>query len=184
MAKCGKVLILYSSHDGHTRTVALRMAERIRASFHCDVCDLHRDEVPDPSGYQGVMIGAAIRYGRYHSVVRHLVDRMHEILNTMPSAFFGINLIARKPEKRQIENNVYTRKFLSRILWRPMQVGIFAGALYYPRYRWLDRIAIQMIMRITGGETDTTKEIVYTDWQQVDAFVDAFCALVQESSKN
>ena len=180
MGKHGKVLILYSSHDGHTRTVALRMADRIRAKGHCDVCDMHHDTLPDPEGYQGIMVGAAIRYGRYHPHVHQLVDRMCDTLNTMPSAFFGINLIARKPEKRQIENNVYTRKFLSRILWRPTMVGIFAGALYYPRYRWLDRIAIQMIMRMTGGETDTTKEVVYTDWEQVDAFADAFYVLVQK----
>ena len=41
---------------------------------------------------------------------------------------------------------------------------MFAGALLYPRYKWIDRVMIQLIMKITGGETDTTKEIEYTDW--------------------
>jgi hypothetical protein len=26
---------------------------------------------------------------------------------------------------------------------------------------------IRLIMKMTGGETDTSKEVVYTDWQQV-----------------
>jgi menaquinone-dependent protoporphyrinogen oxidase len=29
---------------------------------------------------------------------------------------------------------------------------------------------IQLIMRMTGGETDTSKEVEYTDWQQVAKF--------------
>ena len=39
------------------------------------------------------------------------------------------------------------------------KVGVFAGALLYPRYKWIDRVMIQLIMKITNGETDTTKEI-------------------------
>ena len=29
---------------------------------------------------------------------------------------------------------------------------------------------IRLIMKMTGGETDTSKEVVYTDWQQVASF--------------
>ncbi len=32
---------------------------------------------------------------------------------------------------------------------------------------------IQLIMKITGGETDSTKEIEYTDWGKVKAFVES-----------
>jgi menaquinone-dependent protoporphyrinogen oxidase len=48
--------------------------------------------------------------------------------------------------------------------------AVFAGALRYPRYRWYDRFMIRLIMKMTGGETDTRKEVVYTDWQQVSRF--------------
>ena len=49
-------------------------------------------------------------------------------------------------------------------------IAVFAGALRYPRYRWYDRFMIRLIMKMTGGETDTRKEVVYTDWQQVAHF--------------
>ncbi|MBN0595514.1 protoporphyrinogen oxidase, partial [Pseudomonas aeruginosa] len=39
-----------------------------------------------------------------------------------------------------------------------------------PRYSWYDRFMIRLIMKMTGGETDTRKEVVYTDWQQVSRF--------------
>ena len=48
--------------------------------------------------------------------------------------------------------------------------AVFAGALRYPRYRWYDRFMIRLIMKMTGGETDVSKEVVYTDWQQVGRF--------------
>ncbi len=36
---------------------------------------------------------------------------------------------------------------------------------------------IQLIMRMTGGETDTSKEVEYTDWQEVSRFTQDFLAL-------
>lgn len=39
---------------------------------------------------------------------------------------------------------------------------------------------IQLIMRMTGGETDTSKEVEYTDWQQVSSFTQNFSALQYE----
>jgi menaquinone-dependent protoporphyrinogen oxidase len=59
---------------------------------------------------------------------------------------------------------------------------VFAGALRYPRYRWFDRLMIQLIMKMTGGETDTRKEVVYTDWQQVSIFAREIAQLTRTSS--
>lgn len=72
------------------------------------------------------------------------------------------------------QTNVYTRKFLQRIQWQPTQSAVFAGALLYPRYGWFDRMMIRLIMKITGGETDTSKEVEYTDWDKVAAFAREF----------
>ncbi|MDI4702909.1 hypothetical protein MJI37_34760, partial [Salmonella enterica subsp. enterica serovar Cerro] len=43
-------------------------------------------------------------------------------------------------------------------LWRPDYCAVIAGALRYPRYRWYDRLMIKLIMKMSGGETDTSKE--------------------------
>ena len=60
---------------------------------------------------------------------------------------------------------------------------MFAGALRYPRYRWFDRIMIQFIMRMTGGETDTSKEVEYTDWEKVTRFAQDFAVTRQIAAK-
>ncbi len=65
-----------------------------------------------------------------------------------------------------------TREIASYLASELKELGIqvIAGALRYPRYRWYDRFMIKLIMKMSGGETDTRKEVVYTDWEQVANF--------------
>ncbi|BEL92379.1 menaquinone-dependent protoporphyrinogen IX dehydrogenase [Serratia marcescens] len=175
-----KALILYSSRDGQTRAIASYIASKLQDTLRCEVIDLLQAEQVDLNQYQLVMIGASIRYGHFNPVLDKFVKRHAEQLNRMPSAFFAVNLTARKPEKRSPQTNAYTRKFLLTSPWQPKQCAVFAGALRYPRYRWFDRIMIQFIMRMTGGETDTSKEVEYTDWQQVDRFAQEFSQIPYE----
>lgn len=92
------------------------------------------------------------------------------LLNQKRTAFFSVNLTARKSNKDTPQTNVYTRKFLQKTIWKPTNSAVFAGALYYPRYNWFERSMIRFIMKITGGETDISKEIEYTDWEKVKDF--------------
>ncbi|CAM3193975.1 protoporphyrin flavoprotein oxidase [Xenorhabdus nematophila ATCC 19061] len=168
-------LLLYSTQDGQTKKIIMRIAENLRRSgVSCDLRDLAAVKQVNLASYQKVMVGASIRYGHFNSVLHKFVTHHQKQLNQKPTAFFGVNLTARKPEKRTPETNAYVRKFLMKSPWQPDLCEVFAGALLYPRYKWLDRVMIQIIMRMTGGETDTTKEIEYTDWAQVDRFSEMF----------
>ncbi|MEB6338394.1 menaquinone-dependent protoporphyrinogen IX dehydrogenase [Serratia rhizosphaerae] len=169
-----KALILYSSRDGQTHAIASYIANKLQEAMCCDVVDLLQAENVDLGQYQRIMIGASIRYGHFHPALDKFVKRHAERLNQMPSAFFSVNLTARKSDKRSPQTNPYTRKFLLSSPWQPTQCAVFAGALRYPRYRWFDRIMIQFIMRMTGGETDSSKEVEYTDWREVERFAQEF----------
>ncbi|HDJ1440101.1 menaquinone-dependent protoporphyrinogen IX dehydrogenase [Serratia rubidaea] len=169
-----KALILYSSRDGQTHAIASYIASKLQEAMCCDVVDLLQAESVDLGQYQRIMIGASIRYGHFHPALDKFVKRHAERLNHIPSAFFSVNLTARKPDKRSPQTNPYTRKFLLASPWQPKQCAVFAGALRYPRYRWFDRIMIQFIMRMTGGETDSSKEVEYTDWREVERFAQEF----------
>lgn len=169
-----KALVLYSTRDGQTHAISSYIANCLRESGECDVMDLQDVGSIDLSHYSKVMIGASIRYGHFSPLLEKFVKRHIQQLNAMPSAFFSVNLTARKADKRTPQTNAYTRKFLLATPWKPSLCGVFAGALRYPRYRWLDRVMIQLIMRMTGGETDTSKEVEYTDWEQVKQFAKDF----------
>lgn len=163
-----KVIIIYSSCDGQTKKIAEFMAKQLSS----DTVVTSVLEPVDLSDFSHIVIGASIRYGHFDKNLYQFIENNYSILSQKKSAFFGVNLTARKAGKDNPETNVYIRKFLQRIEWKPMLIGVFAGALLYPRYKWFDRIMIQFIMKLTGGETDTTKEIEYTDWEKVSAFVE------------
>lgn len=163
-------LILYSSHDGQTHKIARTIAAHLTDCCECDVVDLRLARDLNLQSYQRVAIGAAIRYGSFAMDLDYFIAQQLEWLHSIPSAFYSVNLTARQPDKRNPSTNAYTRKFLAKTPWRPDLCAVFAGALCYPCYRWFDRFMIQLIMCVTGGETDRTKEVEYTDWQQVFAF--------------
>ena len=168
-----KTLILYSTRDGQTK----KIANYIAGIIHENVDVKSITDMYELANYDRIIIGASIRYGHFNKALYKTLEKHTALLNQKTTAFFGVNLTARKPEKSTPETNVYVRKFLQRITWKPTMSAVFAGALFYPRYNFFDRIMIQLIMRITGGETDPTKEIEYTDWQKVRSFSEAFLQL-------
>ncbi|EOC1053685.1 menaquinone-dependent protoporphyrinogen IX dehydrogenase [Cronobacter sakazakii] len=176
-----KTLILFSTRDGQTREIAFYIASQLQEMGEAvDVVNLHRAEAPDWTQYKKVVIGASIRYGHFHPTLDTFVKQHQQALNALPGAFFSVNLVARKPEKRTPQTNSYTRKFLLNSPWQPDRCAVFAGALRYPRYRWFDRFMIRLIMKMTGGETDTSKEVVYTDWPQVALFAQEIARLSRD----
>lgn len=162
-----KTLILYLSNDGQTKKIAYAIAKD--HTEKSEVINLDKFQ-GDLNNFHKIIIGASIRYGHFNKKLYKFIEQNSDILNQKQSFFFGVNLTARKEGKNTPETNVYIRKFLARIKWKPKGVGVFAGALFYPRYNFFDKKMIQFIMKITGGETDTSKEVEYTDWQKVKEF--------------
>lgn len=179
-----KALILYSSRDGQAREIAARIAQTLAPQQLCDVLDMAETQRVDWPQYDRVLIGASIRYGHFQPVLMQFVTTHQRELQQRVSGFFSVNLTARKADKSTPETNAYTRKFLAQSPWQPDCCAVFAGALRYPRYRWFDRVMIQFIMRMTGGETDTRKEVEYTDWQKVAAFAWDFAQIPGKSLGN
>lgn len=164
-------LMLYSTTDGHTLAICRRLQQVLEQQSHTvTLVSITDDPRVDPAAFDQIVIGASIRYGRHSPAIGDFIRRHAKVLAAKPSAFFSVNLVARKPEKRQADTNPYLKKFLRRITWHPKTLAVFAGKLDYPRYTPIDRAVIRLIMWITGGPTDPTSVVDFTDWQQVEAF--------------
>ena len=175
-----RALLLYSSREGQTKAIVSYIASQIQGDIKVDLYNL--DDMPEVNlaDYKGILVGASIRYGHFSKTFKAFIDRNSEILNQMPSAFVSVSLIARKAEKQSPQTNSYTHKYLLSTKWQPTICGVFAGALRYPRYTWLDRVMIQLIMKMTGGDTDSSKDVEYTDWEQVKRFSADFARLISK----
>ena len=164
------ILILYSSRFGQCQRIAEKLTQSLEAlGRKCDTLNIETMRTPPkpvPS-YESVIITASIRYGYFHKNVGAFVRQHHNELQTLLDVFIPVNLIARNPQRRTLERNAYARKFLEKTNWSPKIIDIMAGALLYPRYNFFDRFMIRLIMKMTNGETDTSKEIEYTDWDHI-----------------
>jgi menaquinone-dependent protoporphyrinogen oxidase len=165
------ILIVYSTTDGHTRNIGLRLKQVIEQQDHrvtlISIAD--RDNIA-MEAFDKIVIGASIRYGKHGKRVNDLIMRNKHILESKPSAFFSVNLVARKPEKSQPETNPYLRKFLTQISWQPKVLAVFAGKIDYQKYRFWERQIIRLIMLMTKGPINPKTAIEFTNWNQVEAF--------------
>lgn len=166
-----RILIVYSTTDGHT----LRICDRVRGVLEAQAHQVTLVPVAEAAdgqlaNYDKIVVGASIRYGKHRPAVVDFIERNAQLLNRKPSAFFSVSVVARKPAKNQPHTNPYVRKLLRRIAWRPREVGVFAGKIDYPRYDSIDRTIIRFIMWLTGGPTDPKTVVEFTDWERVEAF--------------
>ncbi len=176
-----KMLILFSSRDGQTKKIADFIAAEAGQHEVCDVINVAEANQVNWQDYDRVLIAASIRYGHYAPEVDRCIADHLPLLQARASGFISVNLTARKADKNTPETNVYTRKFLEQSPWTPDRCLVVAGALRYPRYRWFDKVMIRLIMKMTGGETDTSKEYEYTDWQKVAEFAGEFVQITGKS---
>jgi len=166
-----RVLLAYSTTDGHTPRICERLRQVIEQQGHAaKVVPLSQADALDLAAFDAIVIGASIRYGKHQPEVAQFIGRHQALLESKANAFFTVNIVARKPNKNRPENNPYLIKFLRTISWKPKLLGVFAGKLDYPRYRFIDRQMIRFIMLITKGPTDPSVVVEFTDWQAVEEF--------------
>lgn len=166
-----KIVFIYSTIDGHTLEICKRLQEIAgRQGHEATLVELTANSDVDVTPYDRIVIGASIRYGKHRPDVARFIERKKDELVSKPSAFFSVNAVARKPEKRTPDTNPYVKKFLKSITWRPAIIGIFAGKIDYPSYGFVDKTMIRFIMWMTKGPTDPSGTFEFTDWDAVEAF--------------
>lgn len=166
-----RILIAYSTVDGHTRKICERITRSLEGWGHVVTLSPIDDAMTgDCAAFDKIVIGASIRYGKHRPAVLEFVQRHLATLQAVPGAFFTVNVVARKAGKDTPEGNPYMRTFLRASPWKPTVAAVFAGKIEYAMYGWADRTMIRFIMWITKGPTDRATSIEFTDWSAVDAF--------------
>lgn len=176
-------LIAYSTTDGQT----LRICERLHAvlaqqQLPVQLMPVAAAQTLDMAAFGVVVLGASIRYGRHHPEVYRFVAQHKAAWQWQPVVFFSVNAVARKPEKRSAHSNPYVRKFLRQTDWQPQHVAVLAGRIDYPRYGWLDKHIIRLIMWLTGGPSDGRSCHEFTDWQEVEALAQTVAQMAVQAA--
>ena len=165
-----KILILYSSIDGHTKKICSFISNKLKQNHIIEMNEINNDENVKFDIYDFIIIGASIRYGTYRKSFLKFINENHIELQNSKSAFFSVNIVARKKEKNSINTNPYIKKFFKLSKWKPNIVEVFAGKLDYPKYNFFNKNIIKFIMWITNGPTQTDIVVEFTNWNDVKKF--------------
>ena len=168
MAKIG---FIYSTVDGHTLEICSRRIQIAENNgFETQLLELTSDVKFDLQSLDQVVIGASVRYGKHRPELTQFINDNSELIDARHGAFFSVNAVARKPEKKDPHTTPSVRKFLNGITWKPALIGVFGGKIDYSKYRFWDRTMIRFIMWMTDGPTDLNSTEDFTDWDDVEAF--------------
>lgn len=173
-----RILVLFSSCDGQTRRIAARMGEVLRTAGH-EVL-LWEADAPgallEMEASDAIVVGAAIRCGHFAKSLLSLVRDHKALLAARPNAFFSVCLTAGGPGAKPAVAQGYVDELIRHTGWRPADVAILAGALLYRKYNPFIRLMMRLIVGHAGGDTDTSRDHEYTDWQAVELFAARFAA--------
>jgi len=170
-----RILLVHSTTDGHTIKISdVIIKELTEAGNDVSQCSVTKVSAEQLNNADTIILGASIRYGKHQKSVYDFVTNNKSLLKAKKTAFFTVNVVARKENKNTPETNPYINKFLDEVEWQPDIKGVFAGKLNYPIYGPLDRFMIRLIMYITKGPTDTSKVYEFTNWESVKQFAQSF----------
>ena len=167
-----ETLIIFSTTDGQTKKICDQLINYSKNQNTIKILPLSKAFSENISSYQKIIIGASIRYGKHSTQLLEFSDLNSLVLNKKNSAFFSVNVVARKKEKNTALTNPYVKKFLKKTQWKPKKVAVFAGKVDYPNYRFFDKHIIRFIMWLTKGPTDISKTYEFTDWIEVKKFAE------------
>ncbi len=167
------ILITYSTTDGQTKLICEKIKSILEETFVVElqsIRSIKKNSELLNKNFSYVIIGASIRYGKHSSDVYEFIENNIDFLESIDNAFFSVNVVARKSEKNTAETNPYIEKFLKLSNWSPKKLAVFAGKVDYPKYRFIDKYMIRLIMWITNGPTDISKTYEFTNWDKVEEF--------------
>lgn len=179
-----RILLVFHTSEGHTAKISERIADSLR-SAGAEVEVREAESAPPPSGYDAVVLGDSIHMQRHSRALRSFAQAHAETIAAMPSALFQVSMTSADHDE---EHDRLAHRYVADLLHDaeidPDVVGLFAGALTYTRYGWIKRRIMQKIAASGGQPTDTSRDIEFTDWDEVDHFAEDVAALVARSMRS
>ncbi len=173
------ILIVYGTTEGQTRKIAEFIADNLKArGVEFDLVDsaTASAKLTQPVYVAAIACGSLHQH-RFQAALVHFVRENKAWLDGIPTAFVAVSLAAAmKDEQDRAELQRVVETFYRDIGWTPGMTRHVAGALRYSQYDYFKRLIMKLIAKRQGGDTDTSRDHEYTDWDDLRHFVEEFVA--------
>lgn len=171
------ILIVYGTTEGQTRKIAQHIGGLIRTMGHnaevVDSSDVREEFRAD--GFNAFIVTGSLHQGNHQRSLIHFVKKHRDELKKAPSLFLSVSMSAARNDGNHFDElQKCVDRFTEETEWIPTEWHPVAGALKYVEYDWLKRMIMRSISKAEGGETDTSKDYEYTDWDALDELVAGF----------
>lgn len=178
-----RVAVFYATQQGHTQEIAERIMLDLRKSgFDVDLHDVRLPLAFDLKLYSAAVLAASVHQGNHEKAMIQFVKDHRSELERMPAAFISVSLSEAGVEKRDATPAEHTQfvadvtqmldTFFEQTEWYPTYVKPVAGAILYSQYNFFIRFIMKHIAEKQGAPADTSRDYVYTDWIELDKFVE------------
>jgi menaquinone-dependent protoporphyrinogen oxidase len=144
-ALSNNILIAYASKCGSTGGVAETIGHVLcEKGADVDIC--LAKNVENLTSYRAVIVGSAVRFGKWLPEAVEFVETYRKVLAQIPVAYFLTCLSLQNPTK---ENQSKALSYLTPVLdafpeVKPVDRGLFAGALNYSTISWIFRPVLKL----------------------------------------
>jgi len=167
-----RILVIYGTTEGQTAKIAAYMASRLRSTWQVDLVRAEDADDVRPDSYAAVIVAASVHAGGYQRPVRDWVRTHAAALGGRWTAFVSVCLaVLEHSEKTDRVISDIMERFFAETSWRPTERKVVAGGLPYSKYSWWKRWMMRRIVAKAGGDTDTSRDYEYTDWNDLAEFV-------------
>jgi menaquinone-dependent protoporphyrinogen oxidase len=156
------VLIVYRSKYGFTEGCARALAQRITSE--CAVVDLSSRGVPDPRGFDVVLVGGSIYGGKIQREVSAFCDRHSPVLREGRVGLFISCLYEGDHARAQLQ-----AAFPDWLTGRAFAAGLFGGEIRYRELRLLDRLLVRSVSPLSTDVSHAKPEALQSMADAVNA---------------
>jgi menaquinone-dependent protoporphyrinogen oxidase len=145
-----RILVAYASKAGSTSEVAAFMGNTLGANgLTVDVCPI--EKVTNIQGYQAVVVGSAVRAGKWIPAATKFVETHQAILSQIPTAYFTCCMTLHQDTP---ENQRKALSFMdpAREILEPVDIGAFAGKMDYGKISFLERFLVTKVFSTPEGD--------------------------------
>jgi menaquinone-dependent protoporphyrinogen oxidase len=145
-----KILVAYASKCGSTGQVAKAIGQTL-ANTGATVDVRPVKDVGDLSAYGAVVLGSAIRQGKWLPEVVKFVEAHQQVLSRVPIAYFTVCMTLSKDTE---ENRRTVAAYLVPVhqILKPVEEGFFAGKMDYGQLGFVERLMIERVMQVPQGD--------------------------------